>query len=789
MFFFASGASGLIYQVAWVRILSLIFGITVHAVSMVLAGFMAGLALGSFLAGRLAGKVRNPLLAYGVIEIAIGAMGVLTPAAFGALRDAFPRMNVWIEASASAWASSPDTAHLLSVGARWLVAFVILLVPTTFMGATLPVMLRSTLIRGSSLGGGVSLLYAINTFGAIAGTVGAGFFLIAAYGVQASIHLAAALNLGIGVLAILLSQVVRGGAAMQDGPASATQQDNASQIAAAGAAARPTPGGAAPARALTVLGLAFALSGLCALGYEVVWFRLLALFAFESSTYAFTAMLATVLFGIAAGSYVVGPALDRLGRQINWWVVFALLELGIALCAVLSVTVLSHMDGILGAAIQRWPMLTSLAKEDHGWVLLASFAAIVPSMFLSGMTFPVAAKVYAGEGAGAERRVGSLYALNVLGAIAGSLLAGFWLMPTLDSQRSLTVLAMGSALAGGAALWVSPRVHLIIKGVLTVAGVVAFVQATRVTPDMYALLLPARFEGKEIVWYREGLESTVTIVKDNEGFITLHTNARGQARDEPSLVAFHRLLGHMPMALHPNPQRALIVGIGGGTTSGAVAIHPGVELDAAELSDASIEAVRLFAHVNYHFFDRPNVRIYQTDARNHLLLSGKKYHVISGDAIRPNDAGATNLYSVEYYRLTANALEEDGLMTQWIPPFSDFQYKLILRTFLAAFPYATMWQDGDLVIGSKSPITIDRAVLEAKFQDAQFKAAMTEVGIPDAVEFLKRFNADTAELKATVGEGPIITDDRPYIEFFRNLPVDEPPDMSHYSHDVSKILR
>ncbi len=440
-------------------------------------------------------------------------------------------------------------------------------------------------------------------------------------------------------------------------------------------------------------------------------------------------------------------------------------------------------------------------------MLLAAFVAIVPPMFLSGMTFPVASLLYTGgdgtpsgtpdggdgrRDGDSSRRVGTLYAANVVGAILGSTLAGFVLLPQLASQRSLVLLSVGSVLAGALVLWAAPRrsLGLLARGALTIAGGAVLLWATRVTPDMYERLQPARFPGKEVVWYREGLESTVTVVRDPaDGFITLYTNARGQARDEGPLVAFHRLLGHWPMLLHPRPERALIVGIGGGATSGAVAVHPGVHLDAVELSDAVIDAARLFGHVNHEFYSLPNVDLVQNDARNHLLLSGRRYSVISGDAIRPNDAGAATLYSLEYYQLCAAALEEDGLMTQWLPPFSDYQYKLILRTFLAAFPHATLWQDGDLLIGSKSPITVDRAALEARLRHPQVREDLAGAGIGGADEFLRRFNASTEELRVVAGEGPVITDDRPYLEYFRSLPVDEPPDMKRYSRDTRQVLR
>jgi spermidine synthase len=813
VFFFLSGASGLIYQVAWVRILGLIFGVTVHAVSTVLAGFMAGLALGSYLAGRTAGRIRHPLRAYGLVECGIGLCGLLTPRAFAALRDAYPAINRAVEAQAATWAAGGPSglggdllggiASWLPSLVRWALAFGVLMVPTTLMGATLPVMLKSSLTQGSSLGRSVSLLYAVNTFGAIAGTAGAGFYLIAHYGVQASIHLAAALNLGVGLVAVALSFVIDAGGA---GEARKTTDESAAGDRASSVVRSSSIVRQGAARALrqsprqAVVYLAFAVSGLCGLGYEVIWFRLLSLFAFDNSTYAFTAMLAMVLLGIAAGSYALGPFMGRAGRRINWWIVFVLLEWGIGMLAIVSVTVLSHADAVIRWLVARWPALAPLTQRDDGWVALAAFVAIVPAMFLSGMTFPVAAMLFASEGEDASRRVGSLYAANVLGAIAGSLLAGFVLMPALASQRSLLLLAGASALAGAAVLWAAPAPRpkrrqgwrvppWSGKAALTVVGTAGFALATQLTPDMYAPLQQARFPGKEVVWYREGLESTVTVVRDQQGLITLYTNARGQARDEVPLVTFHRLLGHLPLLLHPQPRRALIVGIGGGATAGAMTQHPGVEIDAVELSDAVIDAVRLFGHVNYRFFEHPNVHIRQADARNHLLISGRRYDVVSGDAIRPNDAGSATLYSAEYYRLVLQSLEDGGLMTQWIPPFSDYEYRLVIRTFLSVFPYATLWQDGDVLIGSNRPIRVDRAALARRFEHPQVRAALAAVGIPSADEFLRRFNAAEDELRRMVGDGPIITDDRPYIEFFRTLPRDHPPDMARYSRDVRQILR
>ncbi|HEV2126544.1 MAG TPA: hypothetical protein VGW38_27615, partial [Chloroflexota bacterium] len=363
--FFFSGASGLIYQVAWVRILSLSFGVTVHAVSAVLAGFMAGLALGSFVAGRVAERIRNPLLIYGLVECGIGATGLLTPWAFHAVHHVYPAITRWVEAESTGWASQGalgNASAWIPGLVRLLLTFAILLLPTSLMGATLPIVLKSSLLRGRSLGGSVGMLYAVNTFGAIAGTVGAGFYLIATYGVQASIHAAAAINLGIGVVALLVSLFF--------GPGNKAASDAGDAHALSQATERVVGGKIS----LGVVWLAFGFSGLCALGYEVIWFRLLAQFSPDSSTYAFTMMLAMVLFGIAAGSYVLTPLLGALGRRANWWIGFALLEWGIAIAAVISVTVLANLP----AAVQQassWPGLSLLATHDYGFMLVAAFVA------------------------------------------------------------------------------------------------------------------------------------------------------------------------------------------------------------------------------------------------------------------------------------------------------------------------------------------------------------------------------------------------------------------------------
>ena len=543
---------------------------------------------------------------------------------------------------------------------------------------------------------------------------------------------------------------------------------------------------------------AFCLSGFLSLAYEVVWARVLAMF-FNSSVYAFTVMLATVLFGIALGSYAINPFMRRRWR---WLVVFAVLELCVALTALLSIITLSQMYPHTGW-LQGLPGVGRVLSSPLRFMSFVSFVAIFPPMFLLGMTFPVAARIYASDAADAGRRIGAIYSANVFGAIFGSAVAGFLLIPTLGSQRSLLLLAAGNCLIGLALLWaargVAPRVRL----AATILPLVLLLGFARFAPDLYGSIFVGREEwlrtrpfvaedafcAGQAIWYEESLENTVSVVRTPDDIRCLFTNSRGQTNSDPGLVRYHRLIGHFGMLLHPNPRDVLVVGLGGGATPGAASQWEGAQVDVVELSDGVVHAAPWFADENYHILDRPNVHVRIDDGRNYLLLTDKRYDVITADIIRPNDAGAANLYSTDYYRLVRDALKDDGLMVQWLAPFSDYQYRLLMRTFLEVFPYVTLWSGGDLLVGSKSPIKVDPAVIEAKFRQPQASAALAEVGINSAQQVLDMYNANKAELIEVAGPGPVITDNFPYIEYFRNLPKDDVPNVGVYTRNISEVLK
>jgi spermidine synthase len=418
-----------------------------------------------------------------------------------------------------------------------------------------------------------------------------------------------------------------------------------------------------------------------------------------------------------------------------------------------------------------------------------AFVAIFPPMFLLGMTFPVAARVYAANAADAGRRIGAIYSANVFGAIFGSVVAGFLLIPNLGSQRSIVLLALGNLLIGLVLLWTARDLTPRLRLAGTAAPLVLTVLLAALAPAMYPNIFSGRFPGEAVLWYEESLENTVSVVEAPGEIRYLYTNSRGQTNTDPGLVRYHRLIGHFGMLLHPNPKDVLVVGLGGGATPGAASQWLDARVDIVELSDGVAHAAPWFADANYDVLEQPNVNLRVDDGRNYLLLTDRRYDVVTADIIRPNDAGAANLYSAEYFRLVRDVLKDDGIMVQWLAPFSDYQYRLIMRTFLSVFPYVTLWSNGDLLVGSKSPIKIDPVVLESRFRAPGAQAALAAIGITNPQQVLDMYNADKPELLRVAGEGPVITDNFPYIEYFRSLPKDGPPNVEVYTRNVAEVLK
>ncbi len=754
--FFVSGACGLVYQQLWLRELTLVFGVTVHAVATVLAAFFSGLALGSVVAGRLAHRTARPLHWYGVAEIAIGVLAVLSPLAF----DAVEQIYVGV-------ADVAPESRLLLTGVRFVLAFAALIVPATLMGASLPLVMKSSLTRTDRLGEKVSVLYGANTTGAIFGTIIAGFVLIGRYGIISSFRLAALANVVVGVVAIVASRRTATATAPDPDLVKFRRPENAET--------------SRDRVQRTVLGV-FIVSGFVAIALEVVWFRVLVLYL-ESNTYAFTIMLATVLGGIALGSFVAAPLLARSVDHVR---VLVVTEFGVVIAAASSLLFLSKSYAVRS----RVDDLVMFVDGDLEFVVVASALAILPTTFLMGLAFPIGVRVYVGDDPDTGRRIGAFYGFNVAAGIAGSLVAGFVLVPVLGTRRTLIVLVLASVSAAiilAFAAWEARRDRTII--VTATVALVALVLGPLV-PNPFTAALQYRYPDERLLWIEEGAQTTASIQERSDGTRVMYLDGLHQANDAAFMVGYHRLIGTLAVALHPDPREALVVGLGGGVTAHGVSSIPTVHVEVVELSEEVVRAADYLERANHGVVDRSNVDIEVDDGRNHLLVTDERYDVITADVIQPVHAGAGKVWSIEYWELARDALADGGLMLQWVPDERDVHYEMIVRSFLEVFPNATAWANGSMLVGTREPLRIDRAQFDARLADPETRAAMESVGIVDATSLAGLYTAGPDELRAFVGPGPVLDDDHPRVEYFRTLGTGaaQRPDLAQLHGDPEDVF-
>ena len=496
------------------------------------------------------------------------------------------------------------------------------------MGASLPLIIRSSMFRGGALGSRVGLLYGTNTTGAILGTLAAGLYLIPTVGIAKTFQTAALMNVSAGVIAVLLGLALR---------------RRAAAAAGAGPAAAPMPAhdrADLPTGARRLVLWVFIVSGFATLALEVVWFRAIVLVA-RPTVYTFAVMLAAVLFGIAFGSFLITPFMRR---RWNWLALLAASEIAMGFAALVSLGALGRVNEV-NAAIG--PYVASVMPSFLTYATAAALPVVLPACLLMGLAYPIGLHLYvgatAGDSARAASRIGTFNSLNLVGAIFGSLAGGFVLLPILGSRASLMAVAM-VIFASGLAL-----LTYVLKGTvlrLAAAGVLAAgfgLLAVR-TVDPFEVFLKVRYPGQTVAWYEEAVEGTVSVHGDRPGHYMLVLDGNHQANDTGAMLAFHRSIALLGLALHPEAREMLVVGLGGGATPGAAVTHEGLDLDVVELSSAVVRASEFFAHANNNLLEQANAHMRVDDGRNYLTLTKKKYDLITADLIQPMHAGANNVY-------------------------------------------------------------------------------------------------------------------------------------------------
>jgi spermidine synthase len=794
--FFVSGASGLIYEVAWFRLLSLSFGVSVYAASAVLTAFMGGLALGSWVFGNItarwqtndsAEKRSSPaslLHLFALLVIGIALFAFATPPLFAGLTSLY----VWIAREAR-----PDPFVYNAV--RTALATLALVPPTFLMGGTLPVLAHVLAVREQDRGQRIGLLYAINTFGGVLGALAAGLILIPSLGVSGSLYLGGALDLAVAGLAFWLA---RHWQAERDVPAPVAPPAPSQPAPRSRQATRTTSARASGGRAIMATNISmrlahndvvpalqiqsavsrsasilkptqlaligYALSGFAALGYQVVWTRTLAIFSLNA-VYSFTIMLVTFLIGLAAGSAWMGRRIDRHPQPLA---LFGWLQIGIGMCAVIALYAFARMPTLLDMFTARTSFLASLWAEFFA----AAVIMIVPTL-LMGAVFPVVARLYTApsptdpsvatlpDQKGVGSRIGRLYALNTVGATLGAFTAGFIFIPLLGLQRSSLLLAMLSMAIGTVALLIvltrwSDRARL--AGMLGATALAA------------ALLPPGVYLGfregviPELVYYREGVDATVAVFEVKYPPLKMSfVNGRSEVpTDRHSVRAFH-LLGHLPALIHPNAQNALMISFGNGIASGAMATHPIPRIHAVELVAEQVEAARLYEVENRGVLDRSGFQITIEDGRNYLLRSTERYDIITADATHPINSSSWALFTHEFYTMVRDHLSDDGVFIQWLPfhDLSERDYRNIIHTFQSVFPHTTLWYTGathSFLVATPYPLTRDQILA----LDARLRGSAAGADLGDSRLLAADLIMHAEEVAAFAAHGRIVHDDRAF---------------------------
>ncbi len=700
LLFACSGFSGLIYESLWTHYLKLFLGHAAYAQVLVLAIFMAGLALGSWISSRYSGAWRNLLAGYALTELAIGAAALL----FHPLFDSAVRIS---QERIIPSLGSPLAVTLYT----WTLSALLILPQTILLGMTFPLMTAGFLRRfPEGSGRSLSLLYFSNSLGGAVGVMASGFALIRFFGLPGAGMLAGAVNLGVGAAAW---QIARGGLIPDPSPASVQQSK-----------------GSGGDRRYPLLLAASCITGIASFFYEIGWTRMLSL-VLGGSTHAFELMLAAFILGLAAGGFWVRSRIDRAADPVR---MLAYVQVAMGALALLSLPLYGTTFPTMA-----W-LVNALPKTDAGYLLFnmasggLSLYLMFPAAFCAGTTLPLITHALLSRGAG-EGSIGAVYAANTVGAIVGVVIAVQIALPVLD-LKGLIMLGAGLDLALGIALaatglengrrTAAVAAAIAVAALLTVGGLVDL-DGYKMGSGVYrfgSLVSPAE---QQLVYHRDGKTATVSVFAAGTA-VSIRTNGKTDAMaetdpnappssDEPTMV----LLGALPMAFRPDARTAANIGFGSGMTSALLLRNDRIaSVDTIEIEPAMVEGARHFGALNAAVYRDPRSRIILEDARTYFTSSRNKYDIIVSEPSNPWVSGVASLFSAEFYRLLSRHLNEGGVFCQWLQLYEidTNQVLSVLKALSASFDdfeiYAATMNDVIIIARNHAPLAgPDREFLES----------------------------------------------------------------------------
>ena len=794
--FFISGLTGLIYEILWTRMIVKIIGSAPFAISIVLTVFMGGLGLGSYLAGRSIDRIKDPLVLiriYGILELAIGAYSLILPLLLILFQPLY------------AFVYNRFFEHFLGYNLfTFAGCFLLLIIPVTCMGATLPILSRFFITAISNVGTHVGRLYGLNTIGAAVGSLLCGFWLIEQIGVSGSLFFAIIINIVIGTVCIFVSKKISEGKKLpevvtekavfsREKDQKETTQEH-SQIAVICAL------------------ILFAVSGFCSMGYEVIWTKLLGLIV-GPTTYSFTIVLVTFITGLALGSFFWGWLGDRTRDTMS---LLLITQIGAALSALL-------VSQIMGNSQMFFAKLIYLFKDNFALLSFLKALLLFSFMFLPtfclGASFPLVGKIYTRSLSVTGRSIGTAYAINSLGAVLGSFCAGFILVPLTGKEHGLSLLVglqlfsafiffvfmlpkegglkrkwtfiIGPALIGLMLIFIYPqwdrkllskgRYHRFERHEISKVGWLRTLFSGN-------SLFPEEKAG-ELLYFGDGIGGFTTVMKHkidifgNENLV-LYNSGKPDASSRLDMDT-QILLAHFPMIFHPNPRNVLVVGLASGITAGEILYYPIETLDIVDINKQVVKASELFTSWNNDVLNDSRTNLIIQDGRAHLELTDKKYDIISSEPSNPWMAGLASLFTEEFFSLVKDRLNEKGIFVQMFHAYQmDWDtFAMLGRTFTKVFPNSILMGTNPISLGPDFLFVGFKGSHELNLKTAEenliYAKQSRNVTILDHRLFYNLVvNEDLDQL---FGNGLINSDNNPWLEF-------SAPRLMHY-FDMSIIQK
>jgi len=759
---FISGAASLVYELIWIRQLSLVFGGTLYAISAVLCAFMTGLALGAWGIGLLLShrnkqkKNINLVLLYGLIEGLIGLYGLFFPYGLELISGFYtPIVNGTIE---------------LGFLLHWIEFFLstALMLPATIcMGATLPLIGSWSIGKNSErIISDISILYSLNTFGAVAGCLYTQTIALKYFGVSAT-NLTA---IGMNFLVFLLCTPLRSYFIKNSSSKTPVIKHNINLVRSS-----------TPDRKFSLLLIfIFAYSGMAALASEILWTRVL-VFPMGTTLNSFALILATFLFGIALGSIMA----DKLLGNSNHILKFLLIQLSIAISCIAILPLFENLHEWTSKADQLFYDLDNIALKTIGIRSLFAFGLMFLPTLGFGLSFPLANRININLFKTNSKTLGNTYALNTIGATLGTIITPFILIPWMGIRMSLFVIysiLIFLCLVAMAIHFKWNDKNFVKSGFI--ATTIIFLGYMWSNPKISTEQLGshnlARIEMDtqksqlKLIEYIEGDFSTLSVIENKKSKArTLYMNGFSTATVSDSIGGsdYMQAMGLIPMILHPNPKKVMVICFGTGNTTGTVSLFPGVQVDGIEIDKNVLSLAHHFSKWNHNAQKKKNIHMYIQDGRTFTRWTQNKYDVITLEPMSPIQAGTVNLYSREFYQLAAKRLNKDGLMMQWLPLHlvGPDDAKSILKTFQEVYPHTSIWNSFltriVLLVGSKEEIALDKIRFEELMRIPEIQNSAQQIGINTFLDFTDFFLTDASKVNSFMQNADLITDDRPLLEF------------------------